>query len=86
VLNLIKGCDESRPRESLLNTEFKRCMQQLNASIADAAHSIRYLHFDFHNRCDGVSHAQQLNGRMSHTIAQWSHVTQAQEGQRGGVR
>jgi hypothetical protein len=48
VLNLIKGSEESKPRESLLNNEFKQAIDSLNATISDPQHKIGYNHFDFH--------------------------------------
>jgi hypothetical protein len=48
VLNLIKGSEESKPRESLLNDELKQAIQSLNAGISDPQHAIGYTHFDFH--------------------------------------
>ena len=48
VLNLIKGSEESKKRESLLNDEFKNAIDMLNAGISDPQHAIGYTHFDFH--------------------------------------
>jgi hypothetical protein len=50
VFNLIKGSEESKKRESLLNAELERAIQQLNAGILDPQHAIGYTHFDFHNK------------------------------------
>lgn len=48
VLNLIKGSEESKRRESLLNDEFQHAIDALNAGISDPQHCIGYTHFDFH--------------------------------------